>query len=155
MAVDIVSENRILTLHPAIRGKALVAYRESVQKTPKGVHPFISEGLRTFARSDELWRQGRTTKGPIVTNSKGGQSYHNYGLALDFVIQVNGLPKWTVNNDWMTVVNAFKKQGFTWGGDWKTIKDFPHLEINFGLNWRELLKRYNDWKVDANGYVIL
>jgi peptidoglycan L-alanyl-D-glutamate endopeptidase CwlK len=155
MPTDIVSENRLRQLHPAIRDKAIAAYREAVRTTPVGVHPYITEGMRSFRRSDELWAQGRTTPGNIVTNAPGGQSYHNYGLAIDFVNQVNGLPKWVIDDNWMKVVNAFKKYGFVWGGDFKSIKDNPHFEMTFGLNWRELMKRRNEGKVDKNGYVIL
>jgi hypothetical protein len=41
------------------------------------------QGVRTFAEQDALYAQGRTRKGLRVTNAKGGQSYHNYGLAAD------------------------------------------------------------------------
>jgi peptidoglycan L-alanyl-D-glutamate endopeptidase CwlK len=35
--------------------------------------------------------------------------------------------------DWNEVVEEAKKIGFTWGGDWASFKDLPHLEIQFGL----------------------
>ena len=155
MAVDTVSEKRILELHPAIRIIALDAYREAVRITPKGVHPYITEGMRSFKRSDDLYAQGRTKPGQIVTNAPGGTSYHNYGLAIDFCNQINGKLVWTVDKNWMLVVDVFKKKGFVWGGDFKTIKDAPHLQMTFGIDWRELLKRYNAKKVDCEGYVLL
>ncbi len=31
-----------------------------------------------------------------------------------------------------------KKIGFEWGGDWKSIKDYPHFQITFGESVSEL-----------------
>jgi peptidoglycan L-alanyl-D-glutamate endopeptidase CwlK len=120
--------------------------------------------LRTFTEQDTLYAQGRTrlfdNQGKrlgIVTKAKGGQSIHNYGLAIDIVLLVdndkNGTKEsasWdTVKDydkdgkaDWMEVVNIFKKYGYTWGGDWK-FKDAPHFE-KIGYEWRTLLTKYNN-----------
>ena len=141
---DIISENRLLMLHPKVRGKALIAYQKAVNITPAGVHPFITETLRSFERSNELYAQGRTKPGKKVTNAKAGASFHNYGLAIDFVIQVNGLPVWTVNENWLIVVKCFKEEGFAWGGDFKSIPDAPHFEMTLVYKWRELLAKYNN-----------
>lgn len=153
--MDLVSENKLLLLHPLIRGKAIAAYKKAVKITPVGVHPFITETFRSFARSNELYAQGRTKPGKIVTNAPGGSSYHNYGLAIDFAIEVNGKPDWTVNENWMKVVECFKERGFFWGGDFRTIKDYPHFENRLGYNWRTLSAKYNAGEIDDNGYVIL
>lgn len=149
------SIERLNQLHPLIREKALLAYNQAVRITPKGIHPYITQTLRTFKESDALYAQGRTTKGSIVTNAKAGQSYHNYGLALDFVIQKDEVFNWAVDANWMLVVNIFKKNGFEWGGDWKSFKDFPHFEMTFGNTWKQLLALHNAGKTDKNGYVIL
>ncbi|HEY8690567.1 MAG TPA: M15 family metallopeptidase [Chitinophagaceae bacterium] len=132
-----------MQLHPGVRDAALSAYREAVRITPVGVHPYITETLRSFDRSNELYAQSRTKPGKKVTNAPGGSSFHNYGLAIDFVIQVHGLPKWEVNDNWMKVVSAFKNHGFIWGGDFKSLKDYPHFEMTFGFTWRQLLAKYN------------
>jgi peptidoglycan L-alanyl-D-glutamate endopeptidase CwlK len=136
---------QIQTLHPKLRDTALQAYNEAVKTTPVGVHPIITQGLRTFAESDKLYAQGRTTPGQIVTNAPAGSSYHNYGLAVDFALVINGKTIWDQNNpNWATVVNIFKKYGFTWGGDFAgSFKDYPHLEQKFGHNWKDLLVLYN------------
>jgi len=136
---------QIQTLHPKLRDTALLAYNEAVKATPVGVHPIITQGLRTFAESDKLYAQGRTAPGEIVTNAKAGQSYHNYGLAVDFALVINGKTTWNEKDpNWITVVNIFKKYGFTWGGDFAgKFKDYPHLEQKFGHNWKDLLVLYN------------
>jgi peptidoglycan L-alanyl-D-glutamate endopeptidase CwlK len=144
-------------LHPLLRAKAIEAYNEAVAATPSHIHPLITETGRSFKRSDDLYAQGRTTKGEIVTNSKAGQSYHNYFLALDFVILVDGLKSWKVDDNWMIVVNIFKKHGFIWGADWDNdgitkaqgdkdehLVDAPHFEMTFGYNWRKLLEMHNN-----------
>lgn len=139
------SLSKLQSLHPKIREAAIQAYNESVKATPEGVHPIITQGLRSFAESDALYAQGRTTPGSIVSNSKGGQSYHNYGLAIDFCVLVNGKMVWSRDANWMVVVNTFKKYGFTWGGDFTgPFKDYPHVENKFGYNWRDLLVKYNN-----------
>ena len=141
--METTSLERLAQLHPKVRDKAIDAYTEAVKVTPVGVHPFIDQTMRSFAQSDELYSKGRTTKGPIVTNAKAGQSYHNYGLALDFHIQINGKDSWVVDHNWMVVVNVFKAHGFVWGGDFKSILDQPHFEMTFGHNWRDLLAKHN------------
>lgn len=139
------SLEQIQTCHPKIRQAVLDAYSESVKETPSGVHPIITQGYRTFAESDALYQQGRTTSGSIVSNAKAGQSWHNYGLAVDFVNIVNGNQNWNVDTNWMIVVNIFKSHGFTWGGDFPgTFKDYPHFEMKLGLTLSEALAKYNN-----------
>ena len=153
MAQDKVSLARLQLLHPAIRAEAIQAYNEAVKATPVGVHPIIIQTLRTFEEQDLLYQKGRTRPGPKVTNAKAGQSEHNYGFAIDFALQINGKIVWQVTKDWMTVVNIFKKHGFEWGGDWKSFKDYPHLEKTFGKSWKDFLPLHKAGKVDCNGYV--
>lgn len=152
--MDLISIERLQKLHPLIRKDAIAAYNEAVRRTPVGVHPVIVQTLRTFEEQALLYQKGRTRPGPVVTNAKPGQSYHNWGLALDFCLQVKGKLIWTVNKDWMTVVNSFKEYGFQWGGEWK-FKDYPHLERHFDFHWRDLLALRSAGKLDESGYVII
>ena len=43
-------------------------------------------GTRTYDEQAELYAQGRTKPGPKVTNSPPGYSWHNFGVAWDFVV---------------------------------------------------------------------
>ena len=53
----------------------------------------VTQGLRTIAEQDELYAQGRTKPGKIVTNAKGGKSNHNSGLAIDVcIVNCDGSP---------------------------------------------------------------
>jgi peptidoglycan L-alanyl-D-glutamate endopeptidase CwlK len=155
MAEDKASIARLNLLHPLLRDEAIKLYREAVRITPVGVHPFIVQTLRTFEEQDALYQKGRTRPGPKVTNAKPGTSYHNYGLALDFCLQINGKLVWKVDANWLKVANVFKKAGWSWGGDWKSFKDYPHLEKTFNNHWRDLLAVRNKEHVDKKGYVMI
>lgn len=153
---DKVSLPRLNKLHPAIREDAVKAYLEAVAATPEGVHPLITQTIRTFPEQAALYAQGRTKPRSIVTNSKEGQSYHNYGLALDFVLQIGGKLIWEVDNNWMAVVNCFKDHGFFWGGGFKKFKDYPHFEKTLGYNWKDLLfKHQNKDFIEGTEFVTL
>lgn len=149
------SIERLNHLHPLIRESAITAYKEAVKKTPVGVHPFINETFRSYQRSNELYAQGRTKPGPIVTNAKGGYSWHNFRLAIDFYLLIKGKAVWSVDKNWLIVVDCFKKQGFTWGGDWKSFKDYPHFEKTGKLKLSDARQLNNTGQIDENGFIII
>jgi len=145
---DKISIERIEKLHPSIRNKVKETYLNTNMKLPNGIRLRISQGLRTVAEQDALYAQGRTTKGKIVTQAKGGSSWHNWGLAVDIVILYdldgNGsfeTASWDENKHWNFIVSEFKKAGFAWGGDFKSFKDSPHFEMVFGLSTSIALSR--------------
>ena len=91
----------------------------------------IVETLRSYERSNELYAQGRTTPGQIVTKAKAGQSYHNFGLAIDMVLLDDGQPTWDFDpagKVWSRVVWLAKNRGLAWGGDWRGFVDTPHFQ---------------------------
>jgi len=151
------SEERVKLLHPKIRDevKSLIELVES--HLPKKVAIAVPQGLRTIEEQNALYAQGRTKPGSIVTNAKGGRSYHNYGLAFDFCIVIdtddNGIydeTSWDIKKDndrdgvadWMEVVKVFEAFGWEWGGKWSSIKDYPHLQKTFGNTWQQLYHKY-------------
>ncbi|MES2575687.1 MAG: M15 family metallopeptidase [Bacteroidota bacterium] len=154
MDIQQISLDRIEKLHPAIRNKVKEAYLHINKNIlGKGIKMGITQGLRTFEEQNKLYNQK-----PKVTNSKGGQSFHNYGLAFDFAIfydtNSDGVFEqlsWDMNKDydkdgnkdWHEVINYLKSISFTWGGDFKSIKDHPHFEMTFGNSWQKLLEKYN------------
>lgn len=162
--MDTKSIQKLQALHPKVAAIAVAAYNEACQKTPANVHPYVVQGLRTFEESDALYALGRTKvnpdgktakkpKGNIVTNAKAGQSYHNYGLAFDIGILVDGKDVWTMNP---IVTEVFKAHGFEWGGDFKTLLDEPHFEMRFGHNWRDLLASHNAKKfIKGTEFVVI
>ena len=74
-----ISKSRIDTLHPDFRKKVHDWYQACVQENPLLI-PYVYEGFRTMARQAELFKLGSH-----VTRAQPGQSYHNYGFAIDWV----------------------------------------------------------------------
>lgn len=106
-------------------------------------HPMrITEGYRSIDRQNQLYAQGRTTKGLRVTNAKGGESLHNYGVAADFVFRKEGYG--ASNALWETFGMIAEKYGFEWGGRWTSFPDRPHLEMKLGYT----LADFKNGKVD-------
>ena len=136
---DIHSDRRINTLHPMVRGKA----KEFIIRAEKelGIKLRVVSALRTWAEQNNLYAQGRTSPGNIVTKAKGGESLHNFGLAIDVVEIKNGKAIWN-NLNWNRIADLGKQIGFRWGGDWKTFKDKPHFEIRFGKSLAQLRALY-------------
>lgn len=104
----------------------------------RGFQVEITQTLRTFAEQDALYSQGRTRKGPKVTNAKGGQSLHNYGIAADFALMVGGRYTWPDPHPvWQAIAEEAVKVGLEAGANWPK-PDKPHVEIA-NIGWRELL----------------
>lgn len=152
--MDKITLDRIALLHPKLREEATAIYKEiCTTLTGKAICRF-SHTLRTFAEQDALYAQGRAKPGKVVTNAKGGQSYHNFGLAIDMVLLVdtdnNGTfetPSWDTKtdfdkdgkSDWQEIVAIFKRYGWEWGGDWN-FKDLPHFQKTFSYSIADLQK---------------
>lgn len=135
--MDPITLERIKLLHPAVREEAGRIYADICAAMPAGVVCRFTHTLRTNAEQDALYAQGRTKPGPVVTYAKAGESYHNYGLAIDFVLIVNGKVSWTVDKNWMAVIAIFESYGWKSGHYWKK-KDSPHVEKTFGKKVNQL-----------------
>jgi peptidoglycan L-alanyl-D-glutamate endopeptidase CwlK len=151
--MDKITEQRISLLHPKVRDEVRALIELANKVTGNDITIRVVQGLRTVDEQNALYAQGRTAPGPKVTNAKGGQSYHNYGLAIDFafLIKRTGEVSWDERKDWdgdkiadwLEVVQIFVKAGWIWGGTFKANPDTPHFEKTFGLNWRDMLVKYN------------
>jgi peptidoglycan L-alanyl-D-glutamate endopeptidase CwlK len=114
------SRNNLKGVHPDLVKVCDLA----LKYTP---HDFmITEGLRTRARQAELLKAGA---------SRTMNSRHITGHAIDFAVLVAGKVRW----DWPLygqVAEAFKRAAkelnvpIIWGGDWKTLRDGPHVELD-------------------------
>jgi N-acetylmuramoyl-L-alanine amidase CwlA len=132
-------------LHPTVAQRAWEVVFEAWKR---GIYVLITQAYRSIAEQNELYAQGRTKPGKIVTNAKGGTSYHNYGLAVDMALYTPDGKSvvWDTDTDfnenqkkdWMEVVALFKARGFKWGGDFKSFKDMPHFEMTFGFSIAQL-----------------
>ncbi|ASW73938.1 hypothetical protein IQ37_18730 [Chryseobacterium piperi] len=105
----------------------------------------VVEGLRTTARQQALFAQGRTQPGPRVTNVDGIRRRSNhqakpdgFGHAVDiypyFLGQVQVNHKDTIKN-LRLIAGHIKKVArslnleISWGGDWRSFYDPPHFEL--------------------------
>lgn len=130
---------RIGNVHPVVKQGAKEIIRRAYKE---GIYVSFSAGYRSNVEQEKLYAQGRFgNKDKIVTNARGGQSLHNYGLALDmFITNKEGTTaSWNVS-DLRRVAKIAKSLGFEWGGDWKTFKDYPHLQMTGGLTIAQLQK---------------
>lgn len=161
---DKITLERIKKLHPKVIAEVEKIYDEIAEAVTGKVICRFSHTLRTFAEQNALYAIGRTKSGKRVTNAKGGQSYHNYGLAVDIVLLVdkdgNGTyetASWDTKADfdrdriadWQEIVAIFKRYGWEWGGDWG-FKDYPHFQKSFG---KSITTLQNLYAIQKNEYV--
>ena len=86
---DQITLDRIKLLHPKLRDEAFLIYDEICEALKGRAMCRFSYTLRTFAEQAEIFAQGRTKPGKIVTNARPGLSAHNYGLAVDIVLIID------------------------------------------------------------------
>ena len=142
---DLLTIERIKSMHPILRDQLKNDYLEINKKLPKYVRLRFTHTYRSIQEQNELYATGRTVKGNKVTNAKGGSSFHNYGLAFDIVILLDNDKNATFegvsyaqDENFMKVVNFFKSKGYEWGGDFKSFKDKPHFQKTFGKSINDL-----------------
>ena len=145
------NNTKIKTLHPLIRNCVwdLVFH----VKKELNIDLIITYAFRSFEEQDLIYEKGRSLIGEIVSYAKSGESYHNYGLALD--VKPNISHEEMVNfSFWKKIGDIGKKIGFEWGGDFSNIDDKRHFQKTFGLNYREMhgLVKGNEM---TNGFIII
>ncbi|PWB38389.1 MAG: hypothetical protein C3F02_03480 [Parcubacteria group bacterium] len=136
---DSVSNERIKQLDPRLQQPVVNFINNTESELDTQLR--VTQGYRSIEEQDKLYNQSRTNPptGPWVTNAEGGQSYHNYGLAIDVVVMKNGQANWKkpISQD---IANIANKQGFEWGGNWAAPStDYPHFQMTFGQSWQDLL----------------
>jgi len=118
----------------------------------RGVYFVATCGLRTYDEQNAIYAKGRTAPGGIVTNAKGGQSLHNFGIAVDFCRDANypskeGLKPDYTDSHYAILGEEAAKLGLEWGGGWKSIKDTPHVQLpynlKFGIKLSDLRREYS------------
>lgn len=133
------SESNIITLTP----KSQIAARrflDIMKNNGKDVR--IISGTRTYAEQDALYRKGRNgNRENKVTNAKGGQSNHNFGIAWDIGLFEDG--------KYITDIKKYKQLSplviphiseLEWGGDWKSFPDFPHYQLKTSVKEVSLIR---------------
>jgi peptidoglycan L-alanyl-D-glutamate endopeptidase CwlK len=144
--IDPRSELNIRTLLPEVQQFARSLVLNAMNQWIKVV---VTSGTRTYEEQNELFEQGRTKPGKIVTNARGGYSNHNFGIAFDVTIFEGMTPVW--ESPLYKVIGSMGKQlGLSWGGDWKSIVDEPHFELRpewaDGMEDKDMLAELRDRK---------
>lgn len=119
-SIGIKSRLKLRGVHPDL----VKVVERAIQITP--IDFTVLEGLRTKERQRELFNKGA---------SQTMNSRHITGHAVDLGALVGGSVRW----DWPLYdkLGAAMKQAaqdvgipIIWGGDWKTLKDGPHFELD-------------------------
>jgi peptidoglycan L-alanyl-D-glutamate endopeptidase CwlK len=126
----------------------------------QGLDLLITQTYRSWEEQALEYAKGRTAPGRIVTNAKPGQSWHQWGRAIDIVprrnngktlvwgTRGNGLDQDPSDDDtddlelWQRIAACFKMHGLKWAGDWTRFKEFPHFENTGGMTTRMLMEKY-------------
>jgi peptidoglycan L-alanyl-D-glutamate endopeptidase CwlK len=99
----------------------------------QGIDVLITSTYRDAESQNALYAQGRTTAGKIVTNAKGGQSFHNWKVAFDFVPIVNGKAIWNDLDLFTKCGEIAESVGLEWAGRWVKFKENAHCQYTYGL----------------------
>ena len=107
--------------------------------------PFkVWETLRATTTQRAYYAKGRTSPGTKITNARPGFSPHEWGFAMDLVLNIPKINPWDTSIDMMGYWNRMgelaESKGLEWGGRWR-FKDYPHIQLR---NWRK--ERPENWK---------
>lgn len=160
------TDKRLLSLHPLVRIPFANIVNRVESELKKKIRLTADGGFRGFLEQDQLYGHSRTEEQlkkvgvhPAYakpsetwkTNAKGGQSYHNYGLAVDVCIINQTGADFNITED---IAGIFKSEGWQWMYD-LIKKDKPHFQLTFGLSINELYLKYQSHDIDKNGYLNL
>ena len=129
----------ITLLHPEVQA-IIPKFLEECKK--QGLIVKTTDTVRTKQEQDDLYAQGRTKPGKIVTWVKYPYSNHNWGMAFD-ICRNDGKGAYNDSDGWFAKVGQIgKKFGLTWGGEWKGTPDKPHFELTKYGSTEQLQKKY-------------
>jgi peptidoglycan L-alanyl-D-glutamate endopeptidase CwlK len=100
----------------------------------------ITSTYRDAESQNALYAQGRTTAGKIVTNARGGQSYHNWRVAFDFVPIIHGKAQWSDITAFTKCGEIAELVGLEWAGRWVKFKELAHCQFTNGLKLADFQK---------------
>lgn len=152
--IDARSKKTIETLLPEVQPYAVALIQKAALN---GIQIKVISGLRTYAEQDALYAKGRTVDGPKVSNAKGGQSNHNFGIAFDIGI-FEGSDYLGSSPKYKAVGALGMDLGLDWGGNWKSFKDAPHFQLRpswaNGISEREMLAELRKRKSEDQGVFV-
>lgn len=133
---------KVTGLHPKLADIIPGAIAEAKER---GLDVGMFNGLRVEADQEKLYALGRTVKNPdgfdpekkplgnIVTNALPWQSWHFFGLAVDFAFKNSkGAWYWPADDapQWEALAKVMLMHtGVAWGGNWTKFPDLPHFQM--------------------------
>lgn len=139
-----INSRKIEDLHPRV---AALCHAFVEACAIEGIDVAITSTYRDSEVQNALYAEGRTTKGlgatglyfgRTVTNARGGDSYHQYRCAFDFVPIIGGKARYDDVNVIYRCGAIGKSVGLEWAGDWKHGREFVHLQFTGGLTLSDL-----------------
>ncbi len=136
------NQEKLAQVHPELRLR-VVGMLNALDES--GLEVRVTDGLRTYAEQQQLYDQGRgSVPGKIVTNAQPGQSWHNFGLAVDLVpvwVQNGPSPEaiayrqahgilldWDPSHaDWQKMLSCGAAFKLAEGAKWRAFPDYPHF----------------------------
>ena len=114
----------------------MAAYRQTVK---------ITSGNRTYSDQDALYAQSRSKPGPLVTNARGGYSWHNFGVAWDITLfSLDGKIPIYESPHYHECALIGEQQGLDCGAFWSSMTDEPHYTLKTGLTLAQMRSRVNN-----------
>lgn len=150
-------------LHPKLREKAEQMLRLCSERS---LIIGIAQTFRTVEEQNELYAQGRSKEGSIVTNAKGTDydSMHQWGVAFDIYRDDGKGAYYNADGFFSKAGEIGRSLGLEWGGDWKEFKDLPHFQLpDWGStpiklkkmygNPDNFIKTWGDYEMVSEGYI--
>ncbi|MDP1460112.1 peptidoglycan-binding protein [Bacillus wiedmannii] len=130
------SSNNLNALNPYVEvlAKKLLDLTQT-----NGLNVRVTSTFRSWDEQDRLFSQGRWQPGQIVTNARGGESYHNWGVAFDVAPYKDNIITWDDTSTFIEIGYLGARLGLKWGGTFTSLVDYPHFEYSFSLSTWNLL----------------
>jgi len=130
--MDAISEARLSLVWSGLADKI---HQLATMLEPEGFTYRVTQGFRSWQEQDALYAQGRTAPGEIVTNARGGESWHCLGCAVDLAPNTAGtpagefVPDWNINHPgYARMIAVGQSLGLTSGASFIHLPDWPHLQ---------------------------
>lgn len=123
----VTADRKWARIDPDLQQRVLVIYQ--VMRDRHGIEMVLVEGYRSPERQAGLKREGR------ATNAGAWASCHQYGLAVDSAPLRDGKLQWGMSDPWTRSAyflygELAQQAGLRWGGNWNSLKDYGHLEMD-------------------------
>lgn len=114
-------------IDPDLQQRVLAIYE--VMRRQYGYEMVLVEGYRSPERQAELMQGGKATR------AGAWQSCHQYGLGVDSAPIRDGKLQWDMGDPWtkrgyFLYGELAQQAGLEWGGNWRSIKDYVHVEMS-------------------------